>query len=384
MAKFDKYLLSQLMMLFGFFALVLVMVYWVNRAVVLFDQLIANGQSAGVFMEFTALTLPNVIRLVLPIAAFAASVYVANRLSTESELLVVQAAGFSPFRMLRPVVVFGLIVALLVMVLTHYLVPLSISRLNLRQAEISENITARLLTEGQFLHPSEGITFYIREITPQGELRDIFLADTSSGKQHVIYTARQALLLRQDSGPKLVMFDGMAQMLTLDTQRLATTRFEDFAYDIGGLIKGIEPGARSIKELSTRELIWPTQAAVDETGRSMAALLYEGHGRTSQALLAVVAALVGFATIMVGGFSRFGLWRQVVAALIALIILKSLDNALADAARSDAALWPLTYGASLLGLMVTPLILLSAGRPGLLKGLFKGLFKGLLRRRPAT
>ncbi len=74
------------MTLFGFFALVLVLVYWVNRAVVLFDQLIANGQSAGVFVEFTALTLPNVIRLVLPIAAFAASIYVANRLSSLSEL----------------------------------------------------------------------------------------------------------------------------------------------------------------------------------------------------------------------------------------------------------------------------------------------------------
>ena len=63
-------MLSQLLMLFGFFALILVSVYWVNRAVLLFDQLIADGQSAWVFLEFTALTLPNVIRLVLPMAAF--------------------------------------------------------------------------------------------------------------------------------------------------------------------------------------------------------------------------------------------------------------------------------------------------------------------------
>ena len=55
--RFDKYLLSQLMMLFGFFALVLVLVYWVNRAVVLFDQLIANGQSAAVLLEFSILSL---------------------------------------------------------------------------------------------------------------------------------------------------------------------------------------------------------------------------------------------------------------------------------------------------------------------------------------
>ena len=82
-------------MLFGFFALVLVLVYWVNRAVVLFDQLIANGQSAAVFLEFTALSLPNVIRIVLPIAAFAGTVYATNRLMSESELVVVQATGFS-------------------------------------------------------------------------------------------------------------------------------------------------------------------------------------------------------------------------------------------------------------------------------------------------
>ena len=41
MARFDRYLLSQLMVVFGFFSLVLVMVYWINRAVVLFDRLIA-------------------------------------------------------------------------------------------------------------------------------------------------------------------------------------------------------------------------------------------------------------------------------------------------------------------------------------------------------
>ncbi|MDE3027762.1 MAG: LptF/LptG family permease, partial [Paracoccaceae bacterium] len=88
MSRFDRYMLSQLMMLFGFFSLVLVAVYWVNRAVLLFNALIGDGQSMGIFLEFTALTLPNVIKIMLPVSAFAASVYVTNRLSTESELVV--------------------------------------------------------------------------------------------------------------------------------------------------------------------------------------------------------------------------------------------------------------------------------------------------------
>ncbi len=367
MARFDRYILSQLMMLFGFFALVLVLVYWVNRAVVLFDQLIANGQSAGVFVEFTALTLPNVIRLVLPIAAFAASIYVANRLTSESELLVVQSSGFSPYRMVRPVLAFGLIVALLVSILTHYLVPLSVTRLNERQAEISENITARLLTEGQFLHPAEGVTFYIREITPRGELLDIFLSDARSPAETTTYTARQALLIRQEGGPKLVMFDGMAQSLTKDGQRLAVTSFDDFAFDIAGLIQALAPESRSIKELTTFELLNPGPEEVAETGQPIPVLLYEGHGRISQALLCVVAAIVGFAALMVGHYSRFGHWKQIVGAVVALVILKSIDNAFADMARGDAMLWPLSYGATVVGLAMAFALLWLSGRPGLLK-----------------
>ena len=144
-----KYLLF-----FSFFALILVAVFWVNRAVVLFDRLIGNGQSALVFLEFTALTLPNLIRMVLPIAAFGASVWVTNRLNSESELTVLRATGTSPWQMARPALVFGIITALMMSALTHYLLPASISQLEVRESEVSRNITAKLLSEGDFLHPA--------------------------------------------------------------------------------------------------------------------------------------------------------------------------------------------------------------------------------------
>ncbi len=95
----------------------LVLVYWVNRAVLLFDQLIADGQSAAVFLEFTALSLPNVIRLVLPIAAFAAAIYVTNRMAHGQRARGGAGQRLGPFRLARPVLVFGVIVATLVAVL---------------------------------------------------------------------------------------------------------------------------------------------------------------------------------------------------------------------------------------------------------------------------
>ncbi|WP_457648787.1 LPS export ABC transporter permease LptF [Profundibacter sp.] len=371
MARFDRYLLSQLMVFFGFFALVLVMVYWVNQAVLLFDRLIADGQSAAVFLEFTALSLPNVIRVVLPVAGFAASVYATNRLSSESELVVVQAMGFSSFRLARAVLVFGLIVALLTGILANILVPISETRLKERSVEIKNNITARFLTEGEFLHPTDGITFYIREITPEGELKGVFMSDNRDENNQVIYTAKNAFLVREETGPKLVMFDGMAQTLDPKSNRLFTTSFSDFSYDIGGLVDDNAPNRSRISEISTRDLIFPTPELLAKTGYNSAMLVYSGHKRIAQPLLAIVMALIGFSALLVGSFSRFGVVRQIIAAILIIVLIRVLDSVLTEFARRDETLWWLLYVPVLVGFLVTAVLLWMSERPGRIKRLFR-------------
>lgn len=360
-------MLSQLMMLFGFFSLVLVLIYWINRAVVLFDQLIADGQSATVFLEFTALTLPAVMQLALPLAAFAAAVYVTNRMTSESELIVVQATGYSSFRLARPVLYFGLIVALLMSALTHFLGPMSRAQFDLRQAEISQNITARLLTEGQFLEPIDGVTFYIRDITPAGELLDLFFSDNRSDVEHVTYTASKAFLVRDADQTQLVMIDGMVQNLRLQDQRLFTTSFEDFAYDIGSLIGVDGQRGRRTSHMMTWELLAATPAIQEETRQSEARLLSIGHGRFAQAILGTVAALLGFATLLIGNFSRFGVWRQILAAIALIVVIKAVETAGVNAARRDAQLWFASYLANIVGFAIVWWLLFWASRPYLFK-----------------
>lgn len=362
MARFDRYVLSQLIALFGFFSLVLVGVYWVNRAVALFDQIISDGQSAGVFLELTALTLPNVIRLVLPVSAFVAAVWVTNRLATESELVVAQAAGLGPFRLARAPLVFGLFVALLVAILVHVVVPASRAALSERQNEIAENVTARLLVEGRFMHPADGLTVYIREIDETGELKGVLLSDSRRAGSRTMYTAARALLVRAETGPKLVMVEGLAQTYDASTRRLSTTRFSDFAYDLGGLIGARGSGRTDERELPTAALLNPGEAVLAATGKPASVLLYEAHARFAQPLLGLVGALIGFAALLSGGFSRFGFWRQVAMAIAALVVLQLLDNAIADRALADPAFLPLVYLPGAAGLAFAAGLLAWAGR----------------------
>lgn len=365
MARIDRYILSQLLVLFGLAGLVLVLIFWINRAVRLFDHIIASGETALVFLEISAMILPGVIVFVLPIAAFTASVMVINRLNAESELVIAQATGFGPFRLARPVFVFGLISGAFMLALTHYLVPKSQLRFAERQAEIAENVTARFLIEGSFVHPAEGITLYVREITADGELLDLFLSDEREGQTSgakATYTAQRALILRTDAGPRLLMFDGLAQVLSPDG-RLTTTGFKEFTYDVSALLNGPIVGDRDVRQLYTYEMLNPTQALIAETGQSAAALRAEAHFRNAQALYVVVAALAGFSMLIVAEFSRFGMWRQVVIAIGVVASFQTLDNTMLDIARRSEAALPLIYLASVLGLLFNAGVLWMATRP---------------------
>lgn len=337
MTRLDRYILAQLLWVFGFFSLVLVSVYWVNKAVRLFDQLISDGQPVSVFLEFTALSLPMLIRTVLPISAFVAATYVTLSLLRSSEIAVMQAAGISPLRIARPVVLFGLVVTLFLMLLMNFLIPEARSELARRQTEVAQNLTASLLQDGVFQHPAEGITFFINEITPDGAMRGIYLSDARSQLQRIDYTARTALIVPEATGPKLVMIEGQAQIHDQRTGRLSVTGFGDFTYDLSSMA-GPAGRGRSVQELATVELMNPTPALLAEARATEAQFRFELVSRFVDGFAAVAAALIGFAALIAGGFSRLGFWKEIVLAVALMALVQTLSNVLAGPAMRTVSL----------------------------------------------
>ena len=93
----------------------------------------------------------------------------------------------------------------------------------------------------------------------------------------------------------------------------------------------------------------------------------EAHERIAQPLLSPVAAMIGFATLLIGGYSRFGVWRQVFWAILGLLVVQFLSNAAANQAGRDPSLWPLVYLPALIGAMLCCGLLWWAGKPRRLK-----------------
>ena len=352
MNRLDRYILSSQLRAFGFFALVLVGVNWIHSIMGVFDALISDGQSLGVFVEITALMLPGIIYSVVPSAALIATLYVTNRLINDSELVVARASGWSAWRLSRGVFWYGVTVAGFLMVVGHMLLPASSNIIAEKQDQIARDVSVHFLDEGVFQHPTEGVTFFIREISERGELLDIFLSDHQSDSSHTIYTAKRAILIVGEDRARILMSEGMVQTLVLESGRLSITRFEDLSYDVSNLLSATPDRTLHPSELSTLQLLNPSPAIIEQTQSTPDVLVTTAHLRFSQPAFSLIAALLCFTIMITGRFNRLGNWRQIVLSVAALLALKSFDNYVAGEADNGEAPWPILYVPLLTGLVL--------------------------------
>ncbi|MEP5806209.1 MAG: LptF/LptG family permease, partial [Roseobacter sp.] len=241
--------------------------------------------------------------------------------------------------------------------------PLSQEQLNHRQNEIAKNSTARLLTEGRFLHPSKAVTFYTQAIDEDGVLRDVFLSDRRDPLEGVIYTAAQAYLIRNKDSTTLIMVDGMAQRLDTTSDRLSTANFRDFSFDISTLVQTSVNLRPDPEQMTTLELMQPWDVLAQDTGEHIGSIVQIFHARFADPLFCVIAALIGFSTLLIGGYSRFGVWREVALAFGLLVFIDGVRSTLQSPVRTDPTLWPLLYAPSVASAFIVILLLWLAAKP---------------------
>ena len=360
--RLDRYFLGQLIAPFGFFSLVIVGILWLAQALPLIDSVIESGQSGLIFLEITSYLIPRVLMVALPISALSASLYALNKLYTESELVVMMTAGQSPIALARPVAIFGVTVMALMAVVTLYLVPASQTRLSQRLADFRSDFAKTLIKEGQFIHPVNGLTLFIRDTSNAGEMAGLFLSDQRDDDSHVVYSAQKAVLLQSDENIRIVMFDGNIQYLPQDTDQLSTVHFDQFSYDLGSLLAAPVKRARTPFEHFVPELIWPDDELLSSTIWDRSDFLAEANHKIVMPLSGLVLPLIALGAILVGGFRRGGFMGRVFGAVVLGLIVQSGIGVSKSIVQGNGDLYPIMYVPALFGLSVAFLLLRQAGR----------------------
>ena len=360
MRRLDSYIFGQILGPFLFFVLVFTGVIWLGQSLRVVDTVVNHGQSARVFLEFTLLLLPTVLSIVLPVAAFAATLYAVNRLLSDSEIVVMFASGLSGTSLVRPVLLFSALVMVVVFALTLYVMPTSQRELRSRINEVKGDVASAFLREGTFLTPMRGVTVYLRSIGRPGEMMGVFVHDERDADEITTYTAERAVLLNDAEGTRLVMFDGVAQIAERhEADSVAILRFKQLAYDLTRFTAQNRQRRPKPSEMYLPELLSIEEG--ETGGRRLGKYRSEAHEALGGPLYALALPLLAVAFVIGSGFRRQGFVGRIILATGAAVTLRILGLALKAAASNEMALWPTMYAPPVLGIVAA--LWLLAGSP---------------------
>src|ERR1700748_1374780 len=256
MGSIDKYIFRTTLASFALVLISLTGVIWITQALRGIDLMTSQGQTIITFLGLTSLVIPALILIIAPVALMIAVSHTLNKLATDSEIIVMNAAGFSPFRLFRPFLYATVVGALLVASIAAYLAPDGMRRIKQWDAEITADVLTNVLQPGRFAQLDANLTIRIRERAPGRLLLGIFIDDRRDPKERVSIVADHGTVVKSGDGSFLVLEDGNLERFEVGKREPALVAFGRYAFDMsqfshhGGVSLGI-------RERYIWELMWP-------------------------------------------------------------------------------------------------------------------------------
>jgi lipopolysaccharide export system permease protein len=232
MGSIDKYIFRTTLASFALVLVSLTGVIWITQALRGIDLMTSQGQTIITFLGLTSLVIPALVLIIAPVALMIAISHTLNKLATDSEIIVMNAAGFSPFRLFRPFFYATVVVALLVAFIAAYLAPDGMRRIKQWDAEITADVLTNVLQPGRFAQLDANLTIRIRERQPGGLLVGIFIDDRRDPKERVSIVADHGTVVKSGDGSFLVLEDGNLQRFEVGKRDPALVAFGRYAFDM--------------------------------------------------------------------------------------------------------------------------------------------------------
>ena len=295
MSAIDKYIVRITLQAFLMVLVTLTGIIWITQALRGLDLMTSQGQTILVFLGVTGLAIPLLAMIIAPIALLIAVMYTLNRLATESEIIVMNAAGLSPGRFLRPFLMSSLLVSLFVSFLSLYFAPQCLRDLRRWQIEIGADVLTNILRPGEFAKLN-GLTIRISERLPGAVLSGIFIDDQRNPAERIDIIAERGVVQKNERGSLLVLQDGNLQRFETGKRDPALVAFKSYAFDLSQFSNVNQNITYGTRERTTLDLMSPApdDAVVNATPGAFRAEL---HDRFFAPIYPFVFVLMAFAVL---------------------------------------------------------------------------------------
>jgi lipopolysaccharide export system permease protein len=254
MGAIGRYMFRTTVVAFLITVITLTVVIWFTQAMRDFDLITSERQTIFVFIGITGMIVPLLVMIIAPIALMVAAGHV---LGSDSEIIVMNAAGVSPWRLLRPYLAVAILVSILVGVIAAYVSPRSLRELRDWSEQVRADILTNIVQPGRFTNISGNLTFHIADRRPNGLLQGIFVDDRRDPNEQATYLAEEGEIVKNEKGSFLILERGSIQRLEGGHRDPRIVTFDRYAFDLSKFTGGPSNVTYTVREKYIWELMWP-------------------------------------------------------------------------------------------------------------------------------
>ena len=319
----DRYIFFQLATASLAITTVLVIAAVLTKSLTLFKKVVSGDLALGTFFDFIFLLMPSMVAVILPISVFAATLFVYEKLSSDSELVILRATGVSTFRISMPAYFLAFLCTLFLFSVTFYFMPSSFGAYKSLQRSQGVSLAKTLIDFGVFNEIQPGVTAYVGGKDDQGRLVEVVIHDERNPAAPTTVTAKRAELFSYEGKVQAILYDGVRQTIEPSTGIPSTLVFEKTIYKTStdnNQHKNIPRNKLKPKELYVHELI--EIARNGETKRKRNRYASELHDRLATPLLVIGFVALALSILLSGDLDRRGTLKRI---LLSILVISSLQ-----------------------------------------------------------
>lgn len=356
MNRLQRYLFRNLLIATLYSTAGLTLTIWLSQSLRLIEIVVEAGAPMRMFLWLLLLTVPTFLGIVLPLALVGAVLFTYNRLATDSELVVMRAAGVGPFALAKPALLLAGGVTVVVYVLNLWITPAAHQELVRMEYTVRSDYSQLLLRDGVFNEVGDHFSVFVRQRDSNGDLHNVVMHDGRTPGKPVTIIGERAVMQTDRSGARFIVYNGNRQELDRKTGHLSQLFFERYAVDLKAITSAAAERWPDARERSTEDLIHPPADAIanPEVVRNLTAEL---HHRLSSPLLTMAFTMIALASLLSGEFNRRGQAARVTTAVGLVMVLQAAMLGLTSLSEKSLTLVPMLYVVPIVALVPAVLVM---------------------------
>lgn len=210
---------------FALVAVVLPLLFLVQSFRIL-DVITVKGQDFATLLGQAALSLPQIASIFLYVCAAIGLARTLSSMQANGELHAIHSSRRLP-ALFAAVGIFAASLAVVVLILAHFLSPLSLRRYDDWAASVAADLVGRALSPHRFAEVVPGVVVTIGSRAGEGRITNFFADDQRDPRQRRTFSAATAVVGQDDKGYVLQMEDGAIQYMT-DEPRFSEITFKRY------------------------------------------------------------------------------------------------------------------------------------------------------------